>query len=77
MHRGFLRAFQSVVANRLQGYTLDAVATNITGFRPADMTLCAPVPWQKCLHLQAQQDDVNARLVHSIWFTFLTAFILV
>ena len=46
VHRGFLRAFQSVVANRLPGYTLDAVATNMTGVRPADMTLCAPVLWE-------------------------------
>ncbi|KAK9841859.1 hypothetical protein WJX81_007817 [Elliptochloris bilobata] len=39
VHRGFLRAFQSVVANKLPGYTLDAVAANLTGVRPADMTL--------------------------------------
>ena len=66
VHRGFLRAFQLVVANRLPGYTLDAVATNITGFRPADMTLCVPVPRQLCLPLQAQQDGVKTCLVHSI-----------
>ena len=42
VHRGFLRAFQSVVANRLPGYTLEAVAQNLTGVRPAEATMCAP-----------------------------------
>lgn len=40
VHRGFLRAFQSVVANKLPGYTLDAVAANLTGVQPADITMC-------------------------------------
>ncbi len=40
VHRGFLRAFQSVVANKLPGYTLDAVAANLTGVQPADVTMC-------------------------------------
>jgi hypothetical protein len=42
VHRGFLRAFQSVVANKLPGYTLEAVAQNLTGVRPAEATMCAP-----------------------------------
>ncbi len=56
VHRGFLRAFQSVVANKLPGYTLEAVAQNLTGVRPAEATMCAPrLPGMPTVAAQACQ----------------------